>query len=273
MSGPVNDTPILAIRDVQIDAVPADGPPHRLVDGVSLSVAAGEVLGIVGQSGSGKSLSAFAVARLLPEGVRLTGGSVHLGGQRIDNLDEGRMRALRGGRIGFVFQDPLSSFNPVRTVGSILIESIRRHQGLDARAARALAVERLARMRLPGRDACVDAYPHQLSGGQRQRAMIALALANGPDLLIADEPTTALDPTIQLQILALLKQQTAGRASILITHDFSVAAAICDRIAVMQHGRLVESGLAAQVLTDPQHDYTRSLLRHARLGPAATGEA
>jgi ABC-type dipeptide/oligopeptide/nickel transport system ATPase component len=230
-------------------------------------------LGIVGESGSGKSLSAFAVARLLPDGVRLVGGSVHLRGRRIDDLDDGAMRDLRGGGIGFVFQDPLSSFNPVRTIGSILVESIRRHQGVDRKAARAMAMATLTHMRLPGKEACIDAYPHQLSGGQRQRAMIALALANGPDLLIADEPTTALDPTIQLQILALLKQQAVGRAIILITHDFSVAAAICDRIAVMHRGRLVESGTADEVLYNPRHEYTRSLLRHARLMPGAMGEA
>ncbi|MBP7335590.1 ABC transporter ATP-binding protein [Niveispirillum sp.] len=268
MTGSTPQSPILEIRDLCIDAVAPGVPARRLVEDLSLTVAVGEVLGIVGESGSGKSLSAFAVARLLPDSIRVSGGSVHLGGQRIDDLDEGAMRGLRGGRIGFVFQDPLSSFNPVRSIGSILIESIRRHQGLDRKAARALAVEMLSRMRLPARS--VDAYPHQLSGGQRQRAMIALALANGPDLLIADEPTTALDPTIQLQILALLKQQTADRASILITHDFSVAAAICDRIAVMHRGRLVETGLAAALLAHPQHDYTRDLLRHARLGGEAS---
>jgi ABC-type dipeptide/oligopeptide/nickel transport system ATPase component len=257
MSGPVLD-----LQDVVIEAVDRAGP-RPLVEGLTLSIAAGETLGVVGESGSGKTVSAFAIAGLLPNPLRIGAGEVRLDGRRIDNLPEAEMRKVRGGRIGVVFQDPLSSFNPVRTIGSLLVESIRRHQGLSAKAARDLAVQGLVQMRLPGADGSVDAYPHTLSGGQRQRAMIALALANRPALLIADEPTTALDPTIQLQILALLKREAHSRACLLITHDLSVAAAVCDRIAVMYQGRIVETGRTAALLGDPQHEFTRRLLETA----------
>ncbi|HTI67849.1 MAG TPA: ABC transporter ATP-binding protein [Caulobacteraceae bacterium] len=254
--------PVLSVEDLTVEAVDRAGP-RPLVQGLTLEIAPGEILGVVGESGSGKTVSAFAIAGLLPPALRIGAGAVRLEGARIDDLPEPRMRRIRGGRIGVVFQDPLSSFNPVRTIGSLLVESIRRHQGLSAKAARDLAVERLREMRLPGSDGSVDAYPHALSGGQRQRAMIALALANRPALLIADEPTTALDPTIQLQILALLKREVQDRACLLITHDLTVAAAVCDRIAVMYRGRVVETGPTAALLGDPQHDFTRRLLETA----------
>jgi len=253
---------VLDIRDLTLEVVdPAGARP--LVTGLSLSIARGEILGVVGESGSGKTISAFAVAGLLPPAIRIASGEISLLGRRIDALPEDQMRPLRGGGIGVVFQDPLSSFNPVRTIGSMLIESIRRHQSLSEEAARALAIERLREMRLPGEHASVDAYPHTLSGGQRQRAMIALALANHPALLIADEPTTALDPTIQLQILALLKRDAADRACLLITHDLTVAAAVCDRIAVMRDGQLLEEGPTETLLTHPQHPFTRELIQSA----------
>lgn len=254
---------VLDIRKLRLETV-ADR--RVLIPNLDLTLRRGEIVGLVGQSGSGKTLTCFAVGGLVPPGVRVAGGEIRLEGRRIDNLTEEEWRAVRGGRIGMVFQDPLSSFNPVKTVGSILIESARRHRGLDKAAARALAVETLRAMRLPGADACVDAFPHQLSGGQRQRAMIGLALINQPALILADEPTTALDPTVQLQILALLQRQAQQAAALMITHDIAAAGAVCDRIAVMLEGEIVEEGPTAQVLYEPRHPFTRSLRDAAHLG-------
>jgi ABC-type glutathione transport system ATPase component len=250
-------TPILELQSLCIDVVAG----QRLVHDVDLTVGHGEIVGLVGESGSGKTLSAFAVAGLLSERLAVTAGEILFEGVARSQVSEDEMRAVRGGRIGFVFQDPLSSFNPVRTVGSMLVESVVRHQRIGKSEAREVAIAALSDMRLPGRDACFGAYPHQLSGGQRQRAMLALASVNQPSLLIADEPTTALDPTIQLQILALLRRQAETRGCILITHDLGVASAVCDRIAVMQNGRVVESGTCRAILDHPQHDYTRRLLQ------------
>ncbi|MFC5371226.1 ABC transporter ATP-binding protein [Brevundimonas faecalis] len=254
---------VLDVRGLRLEAV-ADS--RVLIPNLNLTVRRGEILGLVGQSGSGKTLTCFAVGGLTPPGVRATAGEIHLEGRRIDNLAEADWRAVRGGRIGMVFQDPLSSFNPVKTIGSILIESARRHQNLDKKAARDLAVRTLKAMRLPGENASVDAYPHMLSGGQRQRAMIGLALINNPALILADEPTTALDPTIQLQILALLRRQAEKAAALMITHDIAAAGAVCDRIAVMLEGEIVEEGPVDQVLYDPVHAFTRDLLASAHLG-------
>lgn len=251
------DTPSLAVNGLRISA-----GAQVLVPDLSLNIAKGEIVGMVGASGSGKTISAFSIARLLPDGLTQS-GEISLEGERIDALAEPDMRKVRGGRIGMVFQDPLSSFNPLRTVGSILIESIRRHQGLDARQARTLAIETLAAMRLPGKNSSVDAYPHMLSGGQRQRAMIGLALVNEPALIIADEPTTALDPTIQLQILALLRHQASRAACLFITHDIGAASAVCDRLVVMNEGVIVEEGATDQLLSSPTHPFTRELLSHA----------
>jgi ABC-type glutathione transport system ATPase component len=235
-----------------------------IVRDVSFDVRAGEVLGIVGESGSGKSMTAFAIAGLLPAGVHVAAGLVTLGGRALFELDAPARRELAGGAIGIVFQDPLSSLNPVRTVGALLIESARRHRGCSGTEARAVAIEALRAVRLPTPESIVDAYPHQLSGGQRQRAMIALALLNDPELVIADEPTTALDATVQLQVLALLKRGAGRRALVLITHDLAVAASICDRVLVMQDGACVESGTVDDVLQSPQHPYTRALLAAVR---------
>lgn len=252
----------LEVRDLTI-AVDEPGGARPLVHGLNLSIASGEILGVVGESGSGKTLSAFAIAGLLPPRVRVAGGEIDLAGRRVDDLTRTQRRPIQGRDVGVVFQDPLSSFNPVRTIGSMLIESIRRHQKAAPDVARARAIAALRQMRLPGENASVDCYPHMLSGGQRQRAMIALALINRPALLIADEPTTALDPTIQLQILALLKREAADRACLLITHDLSVAAAICHRIAVMKDGRLLECGPTERLLTAPEHPFTRELIASA----------
>ena len=240
-----------------------DGLP--LVHDLSLSVAAGEVLAIVGESGSGKTLSVFAVAGLLPPALKVTAGRIQLAGEDLLALDAVTRRARAGSRIGMVFQDPLSSFNPVRRIGLALTESAMRHQGLTRDEAASVSIDMLARMRLPDPAALLHAYPHQLSGGQRQRVMIALALLNNPALLIADEPTTALDPTVQKSILKLLRQQAPGRATILITHDLGVAASLADRIMVMRDGRCLESGPTAQLLANPAHEYTRLLIA-ARTG-------
>ena len=253
---------VLDIRDLSIEVSEKSGP-RALVHGLNLSIAKGEILGVVGESGSGKTLSAFAIAGLLPPRVSVAGGEIHLAGRRVDTLSDTDRRPTRGRDVGVVFQDPLSSFNPVRTIGSMLIESVQRHQGAAESVARTRAIEALRQMRLPGENASVDCYPHMLSGGQRQRAMIALALINRPALLIADEPTTALDPTIQLQILALLKREAADRACLLITHDLSVAAAICHRIAVMKDGRLLEEGPTERLLSAPEHPFTQELLASA----------
>jgi ABC-type glutathione transport system ATPase component len=255
----------LAVENLRIEAA-----GHVLVDGLSFRLRAGEVLGIVGESGSGKSMTAFAIAGLLPAGVRVAAGRVKLGGRSLFEVDAATRRELAGGEIGIVFQDPLSSFNPVRTIGSILMESARRHRRCGADEARRIAIDALRDVRLPRPEAIVDAYPHQLSGGQRQRAMIALALLNDPLLLIADEPTTALDATVQLQILALLKRGAGNRALILITHDLAVAASVCDHLLVMQNGRCVEAGPSSRVLDAPQHPYTRALLAAVRSLAGAT---
>ncbi|MGQ0385141.1 MAG: ATP-binding cassette domain-containing protein [Gammaproteobacteria bacterium] len=233
------------------------------VQELSFRVAAGEVLGIVGESGSGKSMTAGAIAGLLPDGVAVSAGRIELEGRDLAALSPDRRRELAGSRIGMVFQDPLSSFNPVRTIGALLCESAMRHQHLSSAVARVRAVSALASVRLPHPETLVNAYPHQLSGGQRQRAMIALALLNGPSLVIADEPTTALDATVQLQVLALLKSGAGSRALILITHDLAVASTVCDRILVMRGGRCVEQGTTADILDRPARAYTRELLAAA----------
>jgi ABC-type glutathione transport system ATPase component len=252
----------LSVANLRITRRIDDAP---LVEDLSFSVASGEVLAIVGESGSGKTLSVFAVAGLLPPALRVSEGAITLQGEDLLALDPATRRARAGSRIGMVFQDPLSSFNPVRRIGLALIESAMRHQSLPRAAATALATDMLARMRLPDPAALLHAFPHQLSGGQRQRVMIALALINNPALLIADEPTTALDPTVQKSILTLLKQQAPGRATILITHDLGVAASLATRIMVMQHGRCIETGPTAALLANPGHAYTRLLIA-ARTG-------
>jgi ABC-type glutathione transport system ATPase component len=256
-------SPVLEVDSLSVRAGSGKRATMPVQD-LSFTIAAGQVLGIVGESGSGKSMTAYAIGNLLPEGVAVSAGRIVLEGRPVHSLSPAERRALDGNRIGTVFQDPLSSFNPVRTVGSILVESAMRHQRLPASAARGKVIEALAGVRLPRPDLLVDAYPHQLSGGQRQRAMIALSLLNEPALVVADEPTTALDATVQLRILALLKRSAGSRALLLITHDLAVASTVCDRILVMQRGRCVEQGPTADILDAPVHSYTRELLAAAR---------
>ncbi|OJF93942.1 dipeptide ABC transporter ATP-binding protein [Pararhizobium antarcticum] len=255
--------PVLSIRDLTVDAR-LDGETRRLIDGVSFDLGRGEILGLVGESGSGKSMICRALVRLLPStAIAITGGSVMLGTRDLTRMDEDGMRAVRGADIGMVFQNPTSHLDPVMRIGDQISEGIRYHQGLDRREARAMAVDILRQVGFPDPHRQYDGYPHEFSGGMRQRAMIAVALACNPDILIADEPTTALDVTIQAQILKLLMdlRDRRGLSIILITHDLGIVAQTCDRIAVLRHGQLLEIGEKRQVLSAPKHPYTISLLK------------
>jgi len=231
------------------------------VDGVSLSVRPGSTLGIVGESGCGKSVLSLSVMRLVPRPGRIAGGAIRFDGRDLLALPEAEMRALRGGSIGMIFQEPMTSLNPVHTVGRQIVEAVRAHRDLSPKAAKELAIESLRRVRIPAPERRFEEYPHQLSGGMRQRVMIAMALACAPRLLIADEPTTALDVTIQAQILDLLRalQEETGMAIILITHDLGVVAEMADEVAVMYGGRVVETGPVQAVFGDAQHPYTLGL--------------
>ncbi|TBW36808.1 ABC transporter ATP-binding protein [Siculibacillus lacustris] len=231
--------------------------------GVDFSVARGEILGLVGESGSGKSMTAMSVMGLLPLiGGRVTRGSIRFEGEELTTLDEARYRRLRGGRIALITQNPMTSLDPMVRVGPQIDQGARLHLGLDARAARIRTVELMARMRIPDAARVYDLHPHQLSGGLRQRIVIAMALAGDPELLIADEPTTALDVIVQAQIVQLLVELVRERdlALMLITHDMGLVAQACDRVAVMYSGRIVESGPVAAIFEDPRHPYTRALI-------------
>jgi oligopeptide transport system ATP-binding protein len=243
------------------------GGEVQLVRDVSFSLRRGEVLGLVGESGSGKTMTALALLRLIPAALRQS-GTVRLNGRDLGTLSEDEMRAVRGRDISMIFQDPNTALNPVRTIGSSLREVVRRHSSLDRRAARERVLELLRAVGIPSPEARYGAYPHQLSGGLRQRAMIAMALLNRPTVIVADEPTTALDTTIQAQILDLLRARLSDAALLLITHDLGVAAELCDRVAVMYAGRIVETAPTAELLAAPLHHYTAGLLAAApRFGP------
>ena len=233
-----------------------------VVDHLDLSLAHGETLALVGESGCGKSMTALALMRLVPRPGRIESGSVRLDGEEIFDLPVAAMRRVRGGRMALIFQEPMTSLNPVVCVGAQLVEAIRLHEPVSAAAARARARELLVRVGIPDAAARFAAYPHQLSGGLRQRVMIAMAVAARPSVLIADEPTTALDVTIQAQILALLRelQREEGTAILLITHDLGVVAGGADRVAVMYAGRIVEQASCTDLLATPRHPYSRGLL-------------
>jgi ABC-type dipeptide/oligopeptide/nickel transport system ATPase component len=232
------------------------------VDDVSFHIAAGETLGVVGESGSGKSVTAFAIMRLLQAPGKITGGRVMFDGRDLLTLNEREMRAIRGGRISLIFQEPMTALNPVMRVGDQIAEALTVHGKASRAEARQRAVELLDAVRIPDAARRVRDYPHQLSGGMRQRVMIAIALACRPPLIIADEPTTALDVTIQAQVLDLMRELRAryNLALLLITHDFGVIAEMADRVAVMYKGRLVEEGPVRQILRQPAHEYTQRLL-------------
>ncbi len=244
----------------------------RAVQGVSLTIEAGETLGVVGESGCGKSVTAMSILRLLPEPPARIAGTVRFEGRDLLRLSEAEMRKIRGNEISMIFQEPMSSLNPVLSVGRQIGETLRLHQGLGKRAALARAAEMLALVGIPEPERRLGEYPHQLSGGMRQRVMIAMALACNPKLLIADEPTTALDVTIQAQILDLMRELKArvGAAIMLITHDLGVVAEMAARVVVLYAGRTVEEGSAASIFASPLHPYTQGLLGAVpRLGGAA----
>jgi oligopeptide/dipeptide ABC transporter ATP-binding protein len=242
---------------------PVRGTPLRLVDGIDLQLQRGETLGIVGESGSGKTLTSLTALGLLPTPLRIASGSVVFDGQDLSKLAPARMRSLRGGRIAMIFQDPMTSLNPVMTIGAQIAESVRLHRGLSGKSVETAVIEALERVRIPDPARRAGQYPFEMSGGMRQRAMIALALAGEPDVLLADEPTTALDVTVQAQILALLRtlQQETGMGILFITHDLGVVAQICDRVAVMYAGRIMETASVNALFESPRHPYTRGLLR------------
>ncbi len=253
--------PLLEVQHLRVEFPTRRGTLLAL-DDVSFSIAPGEILGVVGESGAGKSLTGAAIIGLLEPPGRVAGGQILLDGQRIDNLPTEAMRQIRGKRIGAIFQDPLTSLNPLYTVGRQLVETIQVHLGLDAAAARQRAIALLQSTGIPAAEQRIDQYPHQFSGGMRQRVVIALALAAQPALIVADEPTTALDVSIQAQIIALLKTLTKeqGAAVMLVTHDMGVIAEACDRVAVMYAGRVVEIGPVAEVIHRPAHPYTVGLM-------------
>jgi peptide/nickel transport system ATP-binding protein len=234
----------------------------RALDGVSLKIAPGEILGVVGESGAGKSLTGAAIIGLLDPPGRIASGEIHLAGERIDQYSADQMRGIRGRRIGAIFQDPLASLDPLYSIGHQLIETIRTHLPLTAGQARQRAIELLEETGIPAAAERINHYPHQFSGGMRQRVVIALALAAEPQLVIADEPTTALDVSIQAQVIGLLKRicHDRGAAVMLITHDMGVIAETCDRVAVMYAGRIVEIGPVQQVIHAPAHPYTMGLM-------------
>jgi oligopeptide/dipeptide ABC transporter ATP-binding protein len=251
---------ILRLENVKVSFPLPGGAVFHAVDGVSLELAEGETLGIVGESGSGKTMLALSMMGLVPKPGQVSGGGIHFADEDIGEMTEMQLCGIRGDRIGMIFQDPLTSLNPVRRIGSVLVEAIRRHGRVPKYVARRRALEALKEVGIPSPEARMDAYPHELSGGLRQRITIALALINHPSIIIADEPTTALDTTIQAQILTLLRERRDNAAIVLITHDLGVAAELCDRIAVMYRGRIAEIGTVAQILEHPCHPYSAGLL-------------
>ncbi len=258
-----NDKPLLRVDNLSVE-FRTDSGVVRAVDGVSWSVRAGQTVAIVGESGSGKSVSALSVLRLLPEPpARITAGRIPFEGNDLLTLSETDLRRIRGRRIAMIFQEPMTSLNPVYTIGDQVAETMQLHQGKSRRDAWRSAVEMLEKVGMPDAARRASDYPHELSGGMQQRVMIAMALACTPSVLIADEPTTALDVTIQAQILALLRelQSSTGVGIVLITHDFGVVAAMADYVHVMRDGRIVEHGEPSRLFEQPRHEYTQELLQ------------
>ncbi len=254
-------SPLLAVEHLRVE-IPTRRGTLVALDDISFEIGAGEVLGVVGESGAGKSITGAAIIGLIEPPGRVAGGRIVFDGERIDHLPAEKMRLVRGKRIGTIFQDPLTSLNPLYTIGRQLVETITTHLDLDGRGARARAIELLREVGIPSAERRFDHYPHQFSGGMRQRVVIALALCANPRLVIADEPTTALDVSIQAQIIALLKKMCRehGTAVMLITHDMGVIAETADRVAVMYAGRLVEVGPLREVVKHPRHPYTVGLM-------------
>jgi len=258
----MSKTPLLEIKDIVVDFQTRAGNA-RVLDHVSLQVNEGEVLGIVGESGCGKSMTALSIMGLVPNPPgKVTSGSIKLEGQEMVGLDNDQLRKIRGKEIGMIFQEPMTSLNPVFTVGEQIAETIRLHESVSPQAAQTRAIEMLKAVEIPEAETRAKAYPHQLSGGMRQRVMIAMALACNPRVLIADEPTTALDTTVQAQIFDLLQnlQEETGTAIIMITHDMGAIAELADNVVVMYAGKVVERGVVKKVLTKPEHPYTKGLI-------------
>lgn len=254
-------TKLLELKNLVVE-FPSRHGTLRALDGISFEIAPGEILGVVGESGAGKSLTGASIIGLLEPPGRITSGEIILKGQRIDNLSNDQMRSIRGRKIGAIFQDPLTSLNPLYSIGKQLTETIQSHIPMSDAQARQRAIALLQDTGIPAAAERIDHYPHQFSGGMRQRVVIALALAAEPELIVADEPTTALDVSIQAQIIGLLKNicKQKGAAVMLITHDMGVIAETCDRVAVMYAGRIVEIGPVHQVIHQPQHPYTVGLM-------------
>jgi len=258
----VPDESLLSVEDLRVHFWTGGGTVHA-VNGISFDIGPGETLGIVGESGCGKSVTALALLGLLPRAGRVRSGTAHFGGRDLLQLSQRALRRVRGRQIAMIFQDPMTSLNPVLSIGRQLREPLETHFGMGRREATARAAELLDRVGIPSPDARISDYPHQFSGGMRQRAMIAMALACRPKLMIADEPTTALDVTIQAQILALLRELVAEErtALILITHDLGVVAGMCERVNVMYAGMFMETGSADRLFASPRHPYTLGLLQ------------
>jgi peptide/nickel transport system ATP-binding protein len=253
--------PVLSVRNLGVEFVTRHSV-LRAIDGISFDIAKGEVLGVVGESGAGKSVAGLAIIGLIDPPGRISGGEIYLSGLRIDNLPPEQLRRLRGKRIGMIFQDPLTSLNPLYRIGDQLVETIRTHLNLSESQARKRAIDLLAEVGIPAPDKRIDAYPHEFSGGMRQRVVIALAICAEPELIIADEPTTALDVSVQAQIISLIKRlgRDHGTAVMLVTHDMGVIAETADRVAVMYAGRIVEIGPVRDVIKQAQHPYTKGLM-------------
>ena len=275
MSG---NEPLLHVEDLSVEFAMRDGSSSRVIDSLSFELKPGETLGIVGESGCGKSMTALAIMRLVPMPPgRIASGSIKLEGADLVTVDDARMREVRGNDISMVFQEPMTSLNPVYTIGEQIAETVRLHEGLNRKDARDRAIEMLRAVSIPAAETRVDEYAHQLSGGMRQRVMIAMALACRPKILIADEPTTALDVTVQAQIFDLLKelQEKTNTAIILITHDMGAIAEMAQRVLVMYAGRKAEEAAVDDILAAPQHPYTQGLITcvpHLHAEPPTTPE-
>lgn len=257
----ISGVPALDVRGLSVEFPKRKGVLTALSD-VSLTIRRGEILGVVGESGAGKSMTGMSVLGLLEPPGRISAGEIRIGGKRTDNLGEAEMTRIRGRMVGAIFQDPLTSLNPLFSIGQQLIETIRLHSDRSRAEARAYAIDLLKQVGIPAADERIDHHPHQFSGGMRQRVVIALALAGNPQLIIADEPTTALDVSIQAQITALLRKlcREHGTGVMLVTHDMGVIAETADRVAVMYAGRVIEIGPVDEVLSRPKHPYTRGLM-------------
>jgi len=265
---------LLEVENLQTHFATSDGV-NRAVDGLSFSVEAGETVAIVGESGCGKSVTSMSILRLIPEPPGKIAGEIRFQGKDLLKLSDAEMRKIRGNEISMIFQEPMTSLNPVLSVGKQIGEAVQLHQGLNKKDAEARAVEMLRLVGIPAPERRVKEYPHQLSGGMRQRVMIAIALACNPKLLIADEPTTALDVTIQAQILDLMRdlKHRVGAAIVLITHDLGVVAEVAERVIVMYAGRKVEEAPVAELFGNPKHPYTKGLLGAVpKLGSSLSGE-